>query len=86
MTAKITHVAIKIGDTTHSLPAPNRHHHVIRMIGCIKGKDTQGFLDEDGMFLTRSQAYERAIETGQMSRDTTPGKYNGNLLFSEYLW
>lgn len=29
----ITHVAIKYNGKVYSLPKPNRHHHVIRMIG-----------------------------------------------------
>lgn len=27
----ITHVAIKVNGTVYSLPAPNRHHDVIRL-------------------------------------------------------
>lgn len=86
---RITHVAIKYDGKIYSLPEPNRHHHVIRMIGeqngvGIKGPDVQGFLDEHGRFLGRRVAFAIALQTGQLNR--RPGGYNGNELFSEDLW
>lgn len=85
----ITHVAIKYDGKTYSLPAPNRHHHIIRMIAeengvGINGPDEQGFLDETGRFLTRRAALALASANGQLKRK--PGGYNGDELFSEDLW
>lgn len=81
----ITHVAIKYNGTIYSLPAPNRHHDVIRSIGGIKGPDVQGFLDDKGHFLNRVQAMIHAKHYGQL-KQRLPGQYNGDLLFSEDLW
>ncbi len=83
---KITHVAIKHAGKVHSLPAPNRHHHVIRAMGGIPGPDIQGFLDDTGRFLDRREAYELASKNGQMIRPDDPTKYQGDQLFSEDLW
>lgn len=81
---RITHVAIKYGGKTYSLPAPNRHHHVIRLIGGVRGPDTQGFLDNNGNFLDRRQAMQLARGNGQLNRPTDG--YQGPELFSEDLW
>lgn len=83
---KITHVAIKHAGKVHSLPAPNRHHHVIRAMGGIPGPDIQGFLDDTGRFLTRKQAFRLASANGQIIRPTDPSTYQGDQLFSEDLW
>lgn len=83
---QITHVAIKYANKVFSLPPPNRHHDVIRMIGGISGPDVQGFLDANGVFLNRKQAFEVATQTGQIKRPDTPGTYQGPQLFSEDLW
>jgi hypothetical protein len=83
---QITHVAIKYANKVFSLPAPNRHHDVIRMIGGISGPDVQGFLDANGVFLNRKQAFLVAQATGQLNRREGPGYYQGSELFSEDLW
>ena len=87
----ITHVAIKYDGKIYSLPSPNRHHHIIRMIAAengvgIKGPDVQGFLDKDGNFLNRREAYIYAKEHCQIIRKYLPGQYDGDSLFSEDLW
>lgn len=79
----ITHVAIKYNGKVYSLPKPNRHHHVIRMIGGISGPDTQGFLDSNGNFLDRFEALEVALSAGQVI-DTN--NIRASRLFSEDLW
>jgi hypothetical protein len=89
--ADITHVAIIYDGTTYSLPAPNRHHNVIRLITAtngvgIKGPDRQGFLDSNGIFLSRRGAYIRSKKTNQLKRNVSPGMYDGDELFSEDLW
>jgi hypothetical protein len=86
----ITGVAIKFAGKVWSLPAPLRHHHVIRLIAESNGKgidgpDVQGFIDASGAFLTRKQAFLRAYRTGQL-KPRQPGQYNGNELYSEDLW
>lgn len=91
VTARITHVAIRHRGKVYSLPAPNRHHHVLwemRDSGIPRtelGDHEQGFVDESGAFLTRTHAFERAQETGQI-KPRVPGNYEGPLLFSEDLW
>lgn len=87
---RITHVAIKFQGTTYSLPAPNRHHHVIRLIVDTTGvsnvsvyPDEQGFLDETGRFLTRKQALISALQNNQVK---DPSKVMLGMLFSEDLW
>ncbi len=80
----ITHVAIIFQGKLYSLPRPNRHHHVIRMIWEQTGQpvdnDEQGFLDEYGNFLNRKQALIHAVSCGQFL-----GR-NFELLFSEDIW
>lgn len=84
---QITHVAIKYGSKVYSLPKPNRHHHIIRMIGRMRGPNTQGFLDDQGKFLDRRAAYKIAAANGQLDRSNHgPGAYQGDELFSEDLW
>lgn len=82
---KITHVAIILDGITYSLPPPNRHHHVIRMIrdsGVKKQvRGTQGFLTEDGAFIERKPAAKLALKTGQISELDVPPN-----LYSEDLW
>jgi hypothetical protein len=84
----ITHVAIKLGETIYSLPAPNRHHHVLSEMHYQGLTDTdrgaQGFLDDTGAFLTRKQALRAVFDTPQFNRK--PGGYDGPELFSEDLW
>ena len=81
---QITHVALKDGNKVYSLPAPNRHHDVIGMIGGTHGQEVQGFLDANGTFLNRKQAFVVAQMTGQLKRG--PDGYQGDQLFSEDLW
>lgn len=86
---RITHVAIQYAGRVWSLPAPNRHHDVIRHIAKetgdgIRGPDVQGFVDDTGRFLRRAQAYSLAAKNGQLTR--RPGGYQGADLYSEDLW
>ena len=83
---QITHVAIKYNGTIYSLPAPNRHHNVIQMIGGVYGNDVQGFLDDSGEFLTRKEAYVLAVQNGQINRLKGDQYYQGDELYSEDLW
>lgn len=84
--AHITHVAIKYKDVVYSLAAPDRHHHVLRVIH-KKHKSTafneQGFLTNEGKFVTREEAFVIAKAAAQI-RDIT--KTVSSELFSEDLW
>jgi len=79
----ITHVAILYDGKVHSLPSPNRHHHVIGLIGGIYGPDKQGFLDNNGEFLDRKQALAVALNAGQVKN---PDNIRAGQLFSEDIW
>ncbi len=81
----LTHVAVYYNEKVYSLPAPNRHHDVIRTIpGGVAGPDIQGFLDDQGAFYNRRDAYLLASFNGQLKRG--PGGYQGDRLYSEDLW
>lgn len=82
----ITHVAVKYENQVYSLPAPDRHHHVLKVI--YKKHNTtaynkQGFLTNEGKFVTRKEAFAIAKEACQI-RDIT--KNVSGELFSEDLW
>jgi hypothetical protein len=86
----ITHVAIRFNGVIYSLPKPNRHHDVIRLIVDTTDAatvdshgDDQGFLDHTGKYLTRKQALHIAYISGQL-REDRPVLHNQ--LFSENLW
>lgn len=84
----ITHVAVIHDGITYSLPAPNRHHDVMRLIctqtGRPAGDNEQGFLTHEGRFIGRRFALWFAQQCGQFKRG--PEGYQGEELFSEDLW
>lgn len=87
----ITGVAIRYQGVVHSLPRPNRHHNVIRMIASqngvgIKGPDVQGFVTNYGRFLNRQEAYKLAVANKQIARREGAQFYQGTDLYSEDLW
>lgn len=71
----------------HSVPAPGRHHDVIRemrkrgFIGFVSGQ-RQGFLLNNGTFVRRKTAYKIAKEAGQLKNGNTIA----TVLTSEDLW
>jgi len=78
-------VSILLDGVHHTLPNPNRHHHVIRMLA-DKGfpvpiVGTQGFYSENGEFLCRIAAAAHAIGCGQIEKLKW-----GKKLYSEDLW
>jgi hypothetical protein len=83
--AKLTHVAIRFQGKVYSLPAPNRHHHVISLIvqetdvDHVYGEE-QGFLDAKGTFLNRRQALVNAQLHNQLKSGTV---IRAERLFSE---
>lgn len=84
----ITHVAIKHKGKVYSLPKPNRHHDVIRLIHDTTGEsvpstDIQGFLADGVMFLGRIPAYHYAVYNNQI---LDMSKVTGSGLSSEDVW
>lgn len=87
----LTHVAIRFQGKIWSLPAPNRHHNVIRMIVRETGvqtvdvdlRDDQGFLDENGTYYGRAPALVHALACGQLKDRPEP---MAQYLYSEDLW
>ena len=84
----ITHVACKIKGEVYSLPKPNRHHNIIWTLAAIDPSwrqaegDIQGFLDDQGNFLDRTQALAHALQERQHK---TPDNHFPQL-YSEDLW
>ena len=82
----ISAVAVRFQGRIYGLPAPNRHHHILRLIRAEHGKtrpNVQGFLDNRGKFLSRKDAMRVARKANQVydpTRDRSP------LLYSEDLW
>jgi hypothetical protein len=81
---RIIGVAIRNDLVFEWAPPPNRHHNLLH--ASPTGDYEQGFVDEDMVFLTRLQAMDRAVETGQFNRDPNPNQYQGPKLYSEDLW
>jgi hypothetical protein len=86
----ITHVAIRFEGTTYSLPAPARHHDVIRDIVKKTGAryvdvhdDDQGFIDSNGRYLDRHRALMVARAAGQVIDES---KVRCEMLTSEDVW
>jgi len=88
--AAIIGVAIMSNDLLYQLLAPNRHHNLIHQLSLTHASETkpviEGFVDADNNFLTRTQAYVRAGQTGQLKRLAGPEFYQGPELFSEDIW
>ncbi len=87
----ITHVAIRFQGKVYSLPAPNRHHDVIRLIIDQTGvstvdarEDDQGFLIDGERYCRRKPALRIAEQCGQLK----PGGMGPKLgwLYSEDVW
>lgn len=85
---RIERAAIRHDGRIFSVPAPGRHHHVIKLIidttaaKRVPADSTQGFVTNTGRFLDREEACVVAIRADQLIRKTYPE----NLLFSEDLW
>ena len=83
----ITHVAIIWRGATHSLPKPKRHHHIVHLLYLATGDSVdhtiQGFLDDQGNFLNRTDALIHARACGQQKG---PNIRNDDWLYSEDIW
>lgn len=90
----ITRAAVKIDywnhNTKQEVVIPCHRHcdafKILHDFGFIKGVDfreiAQGFLDENGVFLTRTEAFKEVQRCGQISIEDTLCKE----LYSEDLW
>ena len=78
----ITHVAIKTDDgKIYSLPKPKRHYNIFWENVTLTEQGEQGFLDENGNFLTRKQGAHYARSHKQIEKLKWP-----SYLYSEDLW
>lgn len=83
---KIVGVALHYRGLTISLPEPNRHHDIMRMLGneSIFARGEQGFITSEGHFLGRIGARALAADNGQKIMRS---KFTHAVeLFSEDLW
>ena len=87
---QITGVAVIFDGKTYSLERPFRHHHVLTMMHMdgvvLYGPHKEGFLDEDGNWLNRKDAFVLASANGQLNRRKGPEFYQGDELYSEDIW
>lgn len=79
----IVAAAIKMDGNVYGLPAPARHHDIIRHLASL-GYDTpikeeQGFIDDTFGFMDRQQAAASAYTAGQIENPK-------DKLFTEDLW
>ena len=70
----------------------HRHHNVFEQLKLLgfKAREgyreiAQGFIDDKNNFLTREEAYDHAVECGQIEDDREVGTYVARLV-SEDLW
>ena len=80
---RVVAAALRHGDVIVTQPAPARHHHLISALNYLQVNPhdwEQGFLGDDGKFLTRFQARAAALRAGQI-RSCAHQE-----LFSEDLW
>lgn len=85
----LTGVAIRFQGKIWTLPKPNRHHDVIRLIIAETGVThvdvdhqwDQGFVDETGRYYHRKAAWVHAELNDQLIRKPT-----GNVFTSEDVW
>lgn len=85
---RIVAAAIMYQGKVYSLPAPARHHDVIRHIAEATGETSigeneQGFLDDLGQFLRRRPAMLVAQRAGQLLSNRAPVLRE---LYSENVW
>lgn len=84
---RVVAAAIRVDGKVYSLPAPARHHDVIKHVmesgvTSLFPQESQGFLLSNGQFATRDTARRIAVENGQVDGR----KIVGSKLTSEDLW
>lgn len=86
---RVVAVACRAGELVLTLPAPARHHNVLRLMTELElfpaSPKDQGFLLSDGSYADRRRALKVATAAGQVF-PRKPGQYNGPELFSEDVW
>ena len=78
----ITQAAVKLGGVIYTLPKPARHHDILHDMYQKLGRAPlaeQGFLNDNGDFLNRTEAAKEALKCAQIAKEVT-------VLFSENLW
>lgn len=83
----IVAAAIRVGKLTLSMPPPARHGCLIHAFYNYNRKvvvppSDQGFLTNQGQFVSREEAHRLAFMAGQIGRDAGASEE----LFSEDLW
>lgn len=102
MTARLTHVAIRSGGVTYSLPAPHRHHHILWILAKRRGNEgvpdvadehllnetRDGGNDSQGFLDADGQYLNRAdgLIRAQATGQIKNGRIIGGVLTSEDLW
>lgn len=87
----ITRAAIMLNGELWAGGDGERHHNIIHAItqnGKKAHGGVQGFLTNDGRFLTREEAAVEALKCGQVEVDKANVKhiFDGRRLYSEDLW
>lgn len=89
--APIVSAAVLHNGIIHSMPAPNRHHHIVHAMNGEREKEgllllafgEQGFIDANGNFLDR----EKAAKVAEFWSQIKGGKLiSAPKLYSEDLW
>jgi len=82
---KIVAAAVLYKDVIFSMPKPARHHtiiHAMHFMGLPPGiQGNQGFLLDNGHYISRDLAAALALSNGQVEKLSAPP-----LLYSEDLW
>jgi len=89
-TERIISVALEGYGLIYSLPAPQRHHHIIHALYKLTGKSIggdyqQGFITNIGRFVNRTEGYEIAKDAEQLL-DLPHVPHTPGTLYSEDLW
>lgn len=92
----ITRAAVKILNlhTNEEIVIPCHRHcdafYILKVFNMRRNIDykelAQGFLDEDGIFYTRVEAWKHAFCNGQLTSIPLNDKYQPTELYSEDLW
>ncbi len=80
----ITRAAIKTAEDVYHLLPPARHHNVLHRFNLGSVAHVQGFMTSDREFVTREEAREIALKSGQITEQTNCR--HATKLFSEDLW
>jgi hypothetical protein len=87
---RIVGVAIRLPvlDTTISMPAPYRHHNIIKSLDRLNIKFDQrweqGFITSEGRFVNRTIALHMVLDENGVQKIIGP--IRGKQLYSENLW